>query len=56
LFLFCGFVRNLYKLKSSVLFSIPSSNFDDTFRVRIRRTSGTGGNNVRIRAAQLILS
>jgi hypothetical protein len=43
-------------LKSSVLFSIPSSNFDDTFRVRIRRTSGTGGNNVRIRAAQLILS
>ena len=43
-------------LKRSSSFSIPSSNFDDTFRVRLRRTSGAGTDNVRIRSAQLILT
>jgi hypothetical protein len=43
-------------LKSSASFSLGSGDFDDTFRVRMRRTSGTGANDVRIRAAQLILT
>jgi hypothetical protein len=43
-------------LKSSSSFTITSSDFDDTFRVRIRRTSGTGTDNVRIRSAQLLLT
>jgi hypothetical protein len=43
-------------LKSSASFSLGSGEFDDTFRVRMRRTSGTGANDVRIRAAQLILT
>ena len=47
---------NTDDLKKSASFSIPSSNFDDSLRVRLRRTSGTGANNVRIRAAQLILT
>ena len=43
-------------LKQSSSFTITSSDFDDTFRVRIRRTSGTGTDNVRIRSAQLLLT
>ena len=43
-------------LKSSSSFSIGNTHFDNTFRVRLRRTSGTGANDVRIRAAQLILT
>jgi hypothetical protein len=43
-------------LKSSSSFSLGSTHFDDTFRVRMRRVGGTGANDVRIRAAQLILT
>jgi hypothetical protein len=43
-------------LKSSASFSLGSGEFDDTFRVRMRRVGGTGANDVRIRAAQLILT
>lgn len=43
-------------LKSSASFSLGSGEFDDTFRVRMRRTGGTGANDVAIRAAQLILT
>jgi hypothetical protein len=41
-------------LKSSVSFSLGSGEFDDSFRVRVRRTGGAG--DVAIRSAQLILT
>jgi hypothetical protein len=43
-------------LKSSSSFSITNIHFDDTFRVRVRRTGTPGSANMRIRGAQLILS
>ena len=42
-------------LKSSNTFSITNIHFDDSFRVRVRRTGAPGSANMRIRGAQLIL-